>query len=160
MFLWWWRVGRAPLLPCGKFTQGEGEQGKGKGSALCKPISSCGALKFCLWLVQAILGLSNYSWVQLFKGTLAVRHSNSMISHDLWTSCSSSARCACLLFSAGVGTHPCWSCPTQKECAEETALGKGNRVLWEWQSPWVQLGCLSSLYSLYRYRAVSALYKL
>lgn len=98
MFLWWWRVGRAPLLPCGKFTQGEGEQGKGKGSALCKPISSCRALKFCLWLVQAILGLSNYSWVQLFKGTLAVRHSNSMISHDLWTSCSSSARCACLCF--------------------------------------------------------------
>lgn len=115
--------------------------------------------------IPLVTGTSNTGFIKLQLGAALQRdpRSTSQQQHDQpWFMNILQLFCQmCLpLFSAGVGTHPCWSCPTQKECAEETALGKGNRVLWEWQSPWVQLGCLSSLYSLYRYRAVSALYKL
>lgn len=89
-------------------------------------LAKCQRRRCCSWGTEAMLGLSNPICVQLFKGILVARHSNTMISHDLWVSGSFSARCACPLFFAGAGSRPSPSRPTQRECAEETSSWKGK----------------------------------
>lgn len=60
-----------------------------------------------------------------------------------------------LCFLRGLAPFHAGAVPRGGSVRKRQALGRGNRVRWEWQSPWAQLGCLSCLYG-----AASALYEL
>lgn len=107
--------------------------------ALCEPKSSRGVLRQPLLhsrAVEAAPGLSNYSWGRLFKGTLAARRSNTMLSRDLWTSCSFFCQ-MCLPFVFCGGWHPSMPEPSHAEgaCGRDRLLERETGCVGNGRAP-------------------------